>query len=89
MTGSEIFIESLLKEGVEHIFGYPGGVLLSIYDVLYRTPELNHILVRHEQGAAYMAYGYALSTGKTGVCLVVPGAGLLNASAALSTVIYG
>ena len=68
MTGAEAVIESLKREGVDVIFGYPGGAVLPIYDVLYRS-EMRHILTRHEQGAAHAADGYARVTGKVGVCI--------------------
>ncbi|MGA1867570.1 MAG: biosynthetic-type acetolactate synthase large subunit [bacterium] len=77
MTGSEIFIESLLKEGVTHIFGYPGATILGIYD-LYLESKLTHILVRHEQGAIHAADGYARASGKPGVCMVTSGPGATN-----------
>jgi acetolactate synthase-1/2/3 large subunit len=77
LTGGEAFVESLKAEGVEVIFGYPGGAVLPIYDVLYSS-DIRHILVRHEQGAAFMAEGYARSTGKPGVCLATSGPGATN-----------
>jgi acetolactate synthase I/II/III large subunit len=78
MTGAEILIDALKKEGVDTVFGYPGGVVLSIFDVLFRTPEIRLILTRHEQAAAHAADGYARATGKTGVCLVTSGPGATN-----------
>lgn len=83
-TGAEILIESLVKEGVEVIFGYPGGATLPIYDVLYDTP-IKHILVRHEQGAAHMADGYARATGKVGVCMATSGPGATNLVTGIAT----
>ncbi|MCL2142557.1 MAG: thiamine pyrophosphate-binding protein, partial [Methanimicrococcus sp.] len=77
MNGAKAFIESLKKEGVDTIFGYPGGVLLHIYDAIYDS-DLRHILVRHEQAAAHAADGYARATGKTGVCLATSGPGATN-----------
>lgn len=77
-TGAEILCECLIKEGVEVIFGFPGGVLLPLYDTLPRYPELRHILVRHEQGAAHAADAYARVTGKVGVCLATSGPGATN-----------
>jgi acetolactate synthase-1/2/3 large subunit len=77
MTGAEGIIEALVREGVEVIFGYPGGAVLPIYDVLYRS-KIRHILTRHEQGAAHAADGYARSTGKPGVCLATSGPGATN-----------
>lgn len=84
MTGARIFIESLKKEGVDTIFGYPGGVVLNIYDELYHS-DIRHILVRHEQGAAHMADGYARATGKVGVCLVTSGPGATNTVTGIAT----
>jgi acetolactate synthase-1/2/3 large subunit len=77
-TGAEILCECLIKEGVEVIFGFPGGVLLPLYDTLPRYPQLRHILVRHEQGAAHAADAYARVTGKVGVCLATSGPGATN-----------
>ena len=77
MTGAEAVIESLKREGVDVIFGYPGGAVLPIYDVLYRA-EIRHILTRHEQGAAHAADGYARVTGKVGVCIATSGPGATN-----------
>ncbi|MGB9735269.1 MAG: biosynthetic-type acetolactate synthase large subunit [bacterium] len=84
MNGARIFIESLKKEGVDTIFGYPGGVVLNIYDELYHS-DIKHILVRHEQGAAHMADGYARATGKVGVCLVTSGPGATNTVTGVAT----
>ena len=78
MIGAQILCESLVKEGVEVIFGYPGGVVLPLYDTLPQYPQLRHILVRHEQGAAHAADGYARATGKVGVCLATSGPGATN-----------
>jgi acetolactate synthase I/II/III large subunit len=78
MSGAQIMLRCLQHEGVRHIFGYPGGVVLPIYDALYDFKELEHILVRHEQGAAHMADGYARATGKVGVCLATSGPGATN-----------
>jgi len=78
MTGAQILCESLVKEGVEVIFGYPGGALLPLYDALPQYPQLRHILVRHEQGAAHAADGYARAIGKVGVCLATSGPGATN-----------
>ncbi|MBI5598138.1 MAG: biosynthetic-type acetolactate synthase large subunit [Deltaproteobacteria bacterium] len=83
-TGAEIFLESLIKEGVDTIFGYPGGVVLPIYDALYKSP-LRHILVRHEQGAVHMADGYARATGRPGVVLVTSGPGATNTVTGIAT----
>jgi acetolactate synthase I/II/III large subunit len=78
MTGAQILCESLLKEGVEVIFGFPGGKVIPLYDTLIGYPALRHILVRHEQGAAHAADGYARATGKVGVCLATSGPGATN-----------
>ena len=78
MTGSEILLETLVGEGVDVIFGYPGGAVLPIYDALYQQDRIRHILVRHEQGAVHAAEGYARSTGKVGVVLVTSGPGATN-----------
>lgn len=78
LSGAQILCQSLLEEGVEVIFGYPGGVLLPLYDVMPQYPDLRHILVRHEQGAAHAADGYARATGKVGVCLATSGPGATN-----------
>jgi len=79
LTGAEIFARCLKEEGVDLIFGYPGGAVLHIYDALYQQQDVSHILVRHEQGAVHAAEGYAKSTGKTGVVLVTSGPGATNA----------
>ena len=85
MTGARMVIEALKKEGVEVIFGYPGGAVIDIYDELYKTPEIKHILVRHEQGATHAADGYARSTGKVGVVLVTSGPGATNTVTGIAT----
>ena len=84
ITGAKIFIESLLKEGVDTIFGFPGGAVLPIYDALYDAP-IRHILVRHEQGATHAADGYARATGKPGVCVVTSGPGATNTVTGIAT----
>jgi acetolactate synthase-1/2/3 large subunit len=84
-TGAEILCESLIKEGVEVIFGFPGGVLLPLYDTLSHYPQLRHILVRHEQGAAHAADGYARASGKPGVCLATSGPGATNLVTGIAT----
>ena len=84
MTGAEALIKSLEKEGVEVIFGFPGGVVLPIYDVLYES-KIKHILTRHEQGAAHAADGYARATGKVGVCLATSGPGACNLVTGIAT----
>ena len=78
LSGAEILVKSLLAEGVDAIFGYPGGTVLPIYDVLYKTPELKHFRTCHEQAAAHAADGYARVTGKVGVCLSTSGPGATN-----------
>tara|TARA_B100000315_G_scaffold222774_1_gene227065 strand:+ start:3168 stop:4868 length:1701 start_codon:yes stop_codon:yes gene_type:complete len=78
LKGSEIVCESLLREGVDVIFGYPGGAILPFYDALWSYPQLRHILVRHEQAAAHAADGYARVTGKVGVCVATSGPGATN-----------
>ena len=84
LTGSEIVIRALKDQGVKHIFGYPGGAVLPIYDALFEDNELIHVLVRHEQGAVHAAEGYARSTGKPGVVLVTSGPGATNAVTGLT-----
>jgi acetolactate synthase-1/2/3 large subunit len=78
-SGANILVESLVRQGVEFVFGYPGGAVLPIYDALFADPRIRHILVRHEAGAAHAAEGYARSTGKPGVVLVTSGPGATNA----------
>ena len=84
MTGAEMVIQALVDQGVEHIFGYPGGAVLPIYDAMFQQDKVQHILVRHEQGATHMAEGYARSTGKVGVVLVTSGPGATNAVTGLT-----
>ncbi|CAN7375597.1 acetolactate synthase 3 large subunit [Devosia sp. LjRoot3] len=84
MTGAEMVIQALADQGVEHIFGYPGGAALPIYDAMFQQDVVQHILVRHEQGATHMAEGYARSTGKPGVVLVTSGPGATNAVTGLT-----
>jgi acetolactate synthase-1/2/3 large subunit len=79
LTGAEIVVRALVDQGVDTIFGYPGGAVLPIYDALFHEPKLKHVLVRHEQGATHAAEGYARSTGKPGVVLVTSGPGATNA----------
>ncbi|HEY6952706.1 MAG TPA: biosynthetic-type acetolactate synthase large subunit [Bacteroidota bacterium] len=78
MTGSEIFVRSLIAEGVEVVFGYPGGAIIGVYDALVDLSDIKHVLVRHEQGATHAAEGYAKATGKPGVVLVTSGPGATN-----------
>jgi len=85
LTGAEIFVRCLVDEGVEYIFGYPGGAALHIYDALYKQEDVKHILVRHEQGATHAADGYARSTGKPGVVIVTSGPGVTNTVTGIAT----
>ncbi|MCL2015897.1 MAG: biosynthetic-type acetolactate synthase large subunit [Defluviitaleaceae bacterium] len=86
LTGAEILLECLLEQGVNTIFGYPGGAVLPIYDALYKySDKLNHYLVSHEQGAAHAADGYARTTGKVGVCLATSGPGATNLVTGIAT----
>jgi acetolactate synthase-1/2/3 large subunit len=84
MTGAEMVIEALADQGVQHLFGYPGGAVLPIYDALFQQDKVRHILVRHEQGAVHAAEGYARSTGKVGAVLVTSGPGATNAVTGLT-----
>ena len=84
MTGAEMIVEALKDQGVDTIFGYPGGAVLPIYDALFHQNKVHHVLVRHEQGAGHAAEGYARSTGKVGVLLVTSGPGATNAVTALT-----
>jgi len=85
LRGAEIFVRTLIDEGVEFLFGYPGGAVLHIYDELYKQDTIKHILVRHEQGATHAADGYARATGKPGVVLVTSGPGATNAVTGIAT----
>ena len=78
MSGASIVCETLLRQGVEVIFGHPGGAILPFYDALYHYPQLRHILVRHEQAASHAAEGYARVTGRVGVCVATSGPGATN-----------
>lgn len=84
-TGSQIVMECLARQGVDTIFGYPGGVVLPLYDEILRWRQVKHVLVRHEQGAAHMADGYARATGKVGVCLATSGPGATNLVTGIAT----
>ena len=84
MTGAQMVVRALKDQGVTHIFGYPGGAVLPIYDALFKVEGITHVLVRHEQGAAHAAEGYARSTGKPGVVLVTSGPGATNAVTGLT-----
>ncbi|SFR82071.1 biosynthetic-type acetolactate synthase large subunit [Anaeromicropila populeti] len=85
LSGSQILIECLKEQGVDTIFGYPGGSVLNIYDELYQHPEIRHILTSHEQGASHAADGYARSTGRVGVCLATSGPGATNLVTGIAT----
>ncbi|MCB1859510.1 MAG: acetolactate synthase 3 large subunit, partial [Gammaproteobacteria bacterium] len=85
LSGAEIVVQCLRDEGVEYVFGYPGGAVLHIYDAIFKQQDLQHILVRHEQGATHAADGYARSTGKPGVALVTSGPGATNAVTGIAT----
>lgn len=84
LTGSEILVEALKREGVDTLFALPGGVVLKIFDVLHQQKDIRVILTRHEQGAGHMAEGYAKATGKAGVCLITSGPGMTNVITALA-----
>jgi len=85
LSGSEILMRSLLEENVDHVFGYPGGVVIPVFDKLYNLPRPKLVLCRHEQGAQHMADGYARASGKTGVCLVTSGPGATNLVTGIAT----
>lgn len=85
LNGSEILIECLKEQGVDTIFGYPGGAILNVYDELYKHPEIRHVLTSHEQGASHAADGYARATGKVGVCLATSGPGATNLVTGIAT----
>ena len=85
LAGNDMLIQSLINEGVEYIFGYPGGAALHIYDAIFNQDKMQHILVRHEQGATHAADGYARATGKPGVVMVTSGPGATNAITGIAT----
>ena len=85
LTGAQIVIESLIKENVEVVFGYPGGAIMNVYDEIYKQNSFKHILAKHEQGAVHMADGYARASGKVGVAMVTSGPGLTNAITGIAT----
>ena len=85
LTGAEIVVRCLQEEGVEYVFGYPGGAVLYIYDELFKQDKVKHVLVRHEQGAAHAADGYSRASNRVGVCLVTSGPGLTNAVTGIAT----
>ncbi|HIP60350.1 MAG TPA: acetolactate synthase large subunit, partial [Campylobacterales bacterium] len=79
MTGAQMVIEAMKLEGVDTVFGYPGGAIMNVYDELYKQNDFKHILTRHEQAAVHAAEGYARATGKVGVAFVTSGPGFTNA----------
>ena len=85
LPGAEIVIECLKEQGVDTVFGYPGGAILNVYDELYKHPEIRHVLTSHEQGASHAADGYARSTGKVGVCMATSGPGATNLVTGIAT----
>ena len=85
LRGAEIMVKALQAEGVKYLWGYPGGAVLHIYDALYKQDTIQHILVRHEQGAVHAADGYARATGDVGVALVTSGPGATNAVTGIAT----
>ncbi len=86
LTGSEIICECLIEQGVDTVFGYPGGTILNVYDALYRYQDkINHVLTSHEQGASHAADGYARATGKVGVCMATSGPGATNLVTGIAT----
>ena len=86
LTGAEIVVECLPEQGVDTVFGYPGGTILNVYDALYKhSDEIRHILTSHEQGAAHAADGYARATGRVGVCLATSGPGATNLVTGIAT----
>lgn len=85
MTGAEIIINCLLEQGVDTVFGYPGGTILNVYDALYKSGKIHHYLTAHEQGAAHAADGYARATGKVGVCFATSGPGATNLVTGIAT----
>ena len=85
ITGRKLFVKALEEEGVDTIFGYPGGTVTDLFDELYKTDSINLILPRHEQGLIHEAEGYAKSTGRVGVCLVTSGPGATNIVTGIAT----
>ena len=86
LTGAEIIVECLKEQGVDTVFGYPGGAILNVYDALYEyKDEITHVLTSHEQGASHAADGYARATGKVGVCLATSGPGATNLVTGIAT----
>src|SRR5690606_24528104 len=82
-NGAQALLQTLIAQGVDTIFGYPGGAVLPLYDALYSESRIRHVLVRHEQGAVHAAEGYARSTGKPGVVIVTSGPGMANTTSGL------
>lgn len=90
LNGSEIIVECLKEQGVDTVFGYPGGAILNVYDALYKhSDEITHILTSHEQGAAHAADGYARATGKVGVCFATSGSWCNQPCNRYSDILYG
>src|SRR5512141_94299 len=85
LSGAHIIWESLLREGVDTVFGYPGGAVLNLYDALLDYPTMHHVLVRHEQGGCHAADGYSRASGKVGVCIATSGPGATNLVTGLAT----
>src|SRR5882724_2645859 len=85
ITGAEVVVRCLQEEGVEFVFGYPGGAVLNIYDEIFKQSKFKHVLVRHEQGAVHAADGYARCCGRVGVALVTSGPGVTNAVTGIAT----
>ena len=85
LTGAEIFVQCLLEQEVDTVFGFPGGTILNVYDELYKCGKIRHIRTAHEQGASHAADGYARSTGKVGVCLATSGPGATNLTTGMAT----
>jgi acetolactate synthase-1/2/3 large subunit len=85
LMGAEVLVKALQAEGVEYLWGYPGGAVLYIYDALYKQDTIQHVLVRHEQAAVHAADGFARATGEVGVALVTSGPGLTNAVTGIAT----
>ena len=85
LNGSQIIIECLKEQGVDTVFGYPGGAILNVYDAIYQQNQIKHVLTSHEQGASHAADGYARSTGKVGVCFATSGPGATNLVTGIAT----
>ena len=85
LNGSQIIMECLKEQGVDTVFGYPGGAILNVYDAIYQQTDIKHVLTSHEQGASHAADGYARSTGKVGVCFATSGPGATNLVTGIAT----